>query len=102
ISRRDAWRRLAVNLGYFWTGMQALVVWVAIDNLLLGRGLAVPLRHLSETGYHFGQSWVVAGFVLGRFYWGNYRTYQRVSSICDGRAVVVNGVTNSVQVRPDI
>ena len=74
------WTHLIVNLGYFWAGMQALVVWVAIENMLLGVGIAVPLRAWWETGYHMLQSGVVGGLVLVRFFVGNYRRYQRITA----------------------
>jgi hypothetical protein len=66
---------LGVNLGYFWAGMQGLVLWVAVDNLLLSQGIVFPLRYYSETGYHTLQSMIVAALVCLRFYLGNYRRY---------------------------
>jgi hypothetical protein len=66
---------LGVNLGYFWAGMQGLVLWVALDNMLLRQGIVFPLRHMSEMGYHLMQSACVAGIVLWRFYAGNYSRY---------------------------
>jgi hypothetical protein len=66
---------LGVNLGYFWAGMQGLVLWVAVDNLLLEWGIVFPLRYYSETGYHALQSVIVATLVCMRFYLGNYRRY---------------------------
>jgi hypothetical protein len=72
---------LGVNLGYFWTGMQLLIFWVALDNLLLWRfGWYFQGRHVSELGYHLVQSAVVAVVVLVRFYYGNYARYRRMSS----------------------
>jgi hypothetical protein len=72
---------LGVNLGYFWAGMQLLVAWVALDNLLLYRyGWYMPWRHFSEFGYHMVQSAVVGFVVLLRFYCGNYVRYLRASS----------------------
>jgi hypothetical protein len=68
-------RHLGVNLGYFWTGMQGLVLWVALDNMLLREGIVFPLRYWSEMAYHLLQSGVVAIVVLWRFYHGNYRRY---------------------------
>lgn len=70
---------LGVNLGYFWAGMQALVVWVAVENILLGMGIAMPVRFWSELGYHMLQSAVVGGLVLARFFTGNYRRYQTLA-----------------------
>lgn len=67
---------LGVNLGYFWAGMQGLVLWVALDNVLLRQGMVFPLRHISEMGYHMLQSAFVAGIVLWRFYAGNYHRYK--------------------------
>lgn len=66
---------LGVNLGYFWAGMQGLVLWVALDNMLLRAGFVFPMRQMSEMGYHLFQSGVVAAAVLWRFYAGNYRRY---------------------------
>jgi len=70
-------RRLGVNIGYFWTGMQVLLVWVACDNLLLRAGYAFPLRHYSELAYHLMQSNLVAVVVISRFYMGNYYRYSQ-------------------------
>jgi len=72
----DSWLRIGVSLGYFWAGMQALVVWVAIDNLLLRFGISVSVRQYSEMLYHMFQSCIIASIVLTRFYIGNYRRYQ--------------------------
>jgi hypothetical protein len=69
-------RHLGVNLGYFWTGMQGLVLWVAVDNLLLRKGIVFPLRQWSEMAYHLFQSGIVALIVLWRFYASNYRRYR--------------------------
>jgi hypothetical protein len=66
---------LGVKLGYFWAGLQALILWVALDNLLLSYGIVMPFRRVSELGYHLAQSWIVALMVLARFYKGNYRRY---------------------------
>ncbi len=74
---KKAWMRVGVNLGYFWAGLQALVLWVALDNVLLLYGGVNPLRNISETGYHLLQSWLVAGLVLCRFYRVNYREYAK-------------------------
>lgn len=71
---------LGVNLGYLWAGMQMLVLWVALDNILLGYGIVFPLRHVSEMGYHMLQSAAVAVLVLWRFYAGNYRRYSVLST----------------------
>jgi hypothetical protein len=76
---KKAWRRVGVNLGYFWAGLQALVLWVALDNMLLLYGGVNPIRNISETGYHLLQSWLVAGLVLCRFYRVNFREYQQKS-----------------------
>jgi hypothetical protein len=81
VSGSEIWRglplgkHLGVNLGYFWAGMQGLVFWVALENVLLTKGYVFPLRHYSEMGYHLLQSAVVAVLVLWRFYAGNYRRY---------------------------
>jgi hypothetical protein len=66
---------LGVNLGYFWAGMQGLVLWVALDNMLLRAGILFPFRQHSELGYHLFQSLVVGAVVLQRFYAVNYRRY---------------------------
>ncbi len=66
---------LGVNLGYFWAGMQGLVLWVAMDNMLLRQGIVFPLRNWSEMGYHLLQSGLVSVVVLWRFYAINYRRY---------------------------
>jgi hypothetical protein len=68
-------KHLGVNLGYFWAGMQGLVVWVALDNWLLRYGLYSPMRRHTEIGYHLLQSAVIASMVMLRFYLGNYRRY---------------------------
>jgi hypothetical protein len=76
-SSREAWRRALVSLGYFWAGLQILVIWVALDNLLLGYGLVFPGRRLSESGYHLIQSWLIGALVFCRFFLGNYRDYKK-------------------------
>ncbi|MGC8667464.1 MAG: hypothetical protein ACP5VE_05055 [Chthonomonadales bacterium] len=78
-----SWMHLGVNLGYFWAGMQGLVVWVAVENILLTLGIAVPLRSWSELGYHMLQSAVVGGLVLLRFFAGNYRRYRLMDAWAD-------------------
>lgn len=72
---------LGVNLGYFWAGMQALVFWVALDNLMLHAGYVFGPRQYSEMGYHLFQSVVVSAFVLARFYRANYRRYAGAPSV---------------------
>lgn len=74
-SRVTATTRLLVNIGYFWAGMQAIVVWVAFDNLLIAFGLPSPWRPDSETLYHLFQSVVVGAFVIARFCQVNYTRY---------------------------
>lgn len=76
--RRRNSRHLLVGTGYFWTGMQWMVVWVALDNLLLQYGFAWEIRRYSETAYHVLQSTSVASLVLMRYYWGNYQRYLRL------------------------
>lgn len=71
---------LGVNLGYLWAGMQLLVLWVAVDNVLLRFGIVFPLRHVTESGYHLLQSLIVGAFVLHRFYSGNYHRYRSLTS----------------------
>ncbi len=92
----DAWLRIGVSLGYFWAGMQALVVWVAFDNLLLRFGITVSVRQYSEMAYHMLQSCVIATIVLARFYLGNFRRYQDLSV---SRAVVVSASSDSLSRR---
>jgi hypothetical protein len=81
VSGTEMWRgipvgpHLGVNLGYFWAGMQGLVLWVALDNMLLRAGILFPFREYSELGYHLFQSLVVGAVVLRRFYAVNYRRY---------------------------
>jgi hypothetical protein len=87
-------RTLGVNLGYFWTGMQALVVWVAVDNLLLKAGFVWGIRYWSEMGYHMLQSLIIAAGVITRLYAGNYARYVRASEL--GAAVVVAGPAGEV------
>jgi hypothetical protein len=70
---------LGVNLGYFWVGMQGLVLWVALDNMLLRAGILFPFRQYSELGYHLFQSLVVGAVVLRRFYSVNYRRYRALT-----------------------
>jgi hypothetical protein len=70
---------LGVNLGYFWAGMQLLVFWVALDNVLLHYGWFFPMRHVSELGYHLMQSAVIGVIVLCRFYLGNYGRYSNLT-----------------------
>ena len=81
IRSKTAWMRVGVNLGYFWAGLQLLVFWVALDNVLLLYECVNPLRGLSETGYHLVQSWIVAGLVLCRFYRSNYDEYMKSENI---------------------
>lgn len=68
-------RHLGVNVGYFWAGMQLLIFWVALDNILLREGIVCPIRQYSEMGYHLTQSWAIAAIILTRFYLSNYRRY---------------------------
>ena len=68
-------RHLVMSLGYFWTGMQLLVVWVAIDNMLLKYGWVFPMRSVSELGYHLFQSAIIGFIVLVRFHRVNYNRY---------------------------
>jgi len=72
-------RNLWVNLGYFWAGMQLLIVWVAIDNILLLRGWACGIRAYSEMGYHLFQSSLVGFATLYRLFRSNYVAYSKVS-----------------------
>jgi hypothetical protein len=82
VSSGEMWRgipvgpHLGVNLGYFWAGMQGLVLWVALDNMLLRAGILFPFRVYSELGYHLFQSVVVGAVVLHRFYSVNYNRYR--------------------------
>ncbi len=99
-SRPDAWRRVAMNLGYFWAGMQALVVWVAIDNLLLRYGISASMRRQSETGYHMIQSVVIAAAVLARFYLGNYRRYREMYPATATTATVAPADRQPARVTP--
>jgi hypothetical protein len=66
---------LGVKVGYLFAGMQLFIVWAAAENWLLGRGICVPLRRVSETGYHLLQGGVTAWLVMARFYASNYRRY---------------------------
>lgn len=84
---------LGVNLGYFWTGMQLLIFWVALDNVLLHFGWYCSLRHISEMGYHMGQSLIVAVVVLARFYMGNYARYRSLGSTAITSGVPVGAVS---------
>ena len=79
-------RYLFVNLGYFWAGMQLLIFWVALDNILLKFGIVFPLRQYSEIGYHLFQSMIVASIVLYRFYHGNYSRYLKLQPALIDRA----------------
>lgn len=79
-------RYLFVNLGYFWAGMQFLIFWVALDNILLKFGIVFPLRQYSEMGYHLFQSMIVASVVLFRFYHGNYSRYLKLQPAVIDRA----------------
>ncbi len=73
-------QHLWVNLGYFWAGLQVLIFWVALDNVLLRYGIVLKVREYSELGYHLAQSWIVAGLVLMRFHLGNYHRYRAVTA----------------------
>jgi len=93
VSKQEMWsgipfgRHLGVNLGYFWTGMQGLVLWVALDNMLLREGIVFPLRYWSEMAYHLLQSGIVAVVVLWRFYGGNYQRYRCLTSSAYSKAI---------------
>jgi len=86
------WLLLGVNIGYFWAGIQMLVIWVALDNILLRYNIYCPLRHVSELGYHLLQSLVVGGAVFARFYYGNYARYRAISA---PSTVVLGGLTKA-------
>lgn len=70
------WQRILVTLGYLWAGMQIMLFWVVLDNILLVYGIHCGLRLHTEFGYHMIQSAIIASFVLFRFYAGNYARYQ--------------------------
>ncbi len=74
--------RLGIKVGYFWAGMQIIVLWVALDNFLLTRGFVMPGRAYSELGYHLAQSAVIAVFVLWRYYHTNYRRFLLLGRFC--------------------
>jgi hypothetical protein len=83
-----AMRHCGVCVGYFWLGMQAIVLWVAFDNVLLAQGIVSPIRAISEIGYHAFQSLVIAGLTMARFYASNYQRYASLSRPVFERAVV--------------
>jgi hypothetical protein len=88
--------RLGVTLGYFWTGMQGIVFWVAMDNILVKHGFVFPLRYHSELAYHLLQSWIIALVVMARFYTGNYLRYRRqLSAVSADEAVVTMPVAQT-------
>ncbi|HXG25014.1 MAG TPA: hypothetical protein VNJ09_10695 [Chthonomonadales bacterium] len=70
------WQRILVTLGYLWAGMQIMLFWVALDNILLLYEIQCVLRQHTEFGYHMIQGIIVASFVLFRFYAVNYARYQ--------------------------
>lgn len=70
------WQRILVTLGYLWAGMQIILFWVALDNILLLYGIQCVLRQYTEFGYHMIQSIIIASLVLFRFYVVNYARYQ--------------------------
>jgi len=73
-------KNLLLKLGYVWAGLQGLILWVALDNVLISRGFVHPFRRVSELGYHLAQSAVVGGWVLARFYLVNYKRYQELTA----------------------
>lgn len=73
--RGDALRHLLMVAGYLWAGMQAIVVWVAVDNFLLKLGFSWGIRAHSEVAYHFLQSLGVTAVVLHLFFGRNYQRF---------------------------
>jgi hypothetical protein len=69
------WQRILVTLGYLWAGMQFILFWVALDNILLVYGIQCELRFYTELGYHMLQGVIIASLVLYRFYFINYSRY---------------------------
>src|SRR5438034_5724030 len=65
--RQMAWLRTGIHLGYLLVGLHGLVLWAAIDNMLLGIGLSNVLQNLSEHGYHAFQAVLVTALTLARF-----------------------------------
>lgn len=80
--------RLLVHLGYFWAAMQPLVLWVAIDNLLLSVGWFFPLRQQTELGYHLLQSAIIGWVAMARFYRANFGLYRALPTRAAARARV--------------
>lgn len=71
----DTVMRAAVTLGFLWSGMQAVLLWVAADNLLIYRGVSWRSGASQEWAYHAAQSVSVAFAVLGVMFYKNYRQY---------------------------
>lgn len=69
--------RLGVSLGYFWAAMQVLVLWVALDNMLILQGYFCPIRNVSEMGYHMLQSALIGGAAVMLYYRVNFRLYNQ-------------------------
>jgi hypothetical protein len=72
-------RHTLCALGYFWAGMQLLVVWVAADNIGIAYGVVSPLRGSSDLAYHLMQSWTVGLLVALRYLSGNYQRFERAT-----------------------
>ncbi|HSV73293.1 MAG TPA: hypothetical protein VLH79_05990 [Chthonomonadales bacterium] len=68
-------RRILVTLGYLWAAMQALVAWVAIDNLLIYFGYSPPFRGLDPMAYHLSQGMLISGAALWRMVVANHAEY---------------------------
>jgi hypothetical protein len=68
-------RHLLALAGYMWTGLQLVVLWVAVDNLLLDYRITAPARIFSEGVYHMLQAVSVLAVVMVRMFVVNYRLY---------------------------
>jgi hypothetical protein len=72
---RDTTMRALVTLGCLWAGMQIVLLWVAIDNLLLYHGIVLRVGMRQEWIYHVAQSMTVAFAVIACMFVVNYRRY---------------------------
>lgn len=92
-SRADSVRRTLVCAGYLWTGMQAVVLWVALDNLGILFGVRSPLRIGSETAYHYMQTALVGIAVLTRYYAVNLARYRSMPARAAVRSAEARSTT---------
>jgi hypothetical protein len=71
--------RAFVTLGCLWAGMQIVLLWVAVDNLVLYHGIVLRTGLRQEWAYHIAQSMTVAVGVLLSMFRANYRRYRALA-----------------------